>query len=212
MSSPITASDFQSQNFSSDVCERLRKLLEINDTLREFFGWMFNDDGTLTDAFKVLMQDVAVAVGTVLFRPIATVPNGYLVCNGQVVSRTLYPNLFAVIGTTFGSGDGVTTFALPSLQGKFLLGAGPFGAHPVGSTGGSETVTLSVAQMPTHTHAPNEDEADGFLGHAVGGAAASYNVLAGGDTISMAETGPAGSSQPHDNMPPYFAGYWLIKT
>lgn len=211
MPSPITAEDFAVQNFGADVCERLRKLLEINDTLRVFFDWMFEDDGSLTQDFKLLMQDVAVAVGVVVFRPHNSIPSGYLACNGQTVSRTVYANLFAVFGTTFGSGDGSTTFHLPDLNGKFLRGSGPGGTNSIGSTGGATEVTLTEAQMPTHKHGPEPTEADGLLGHAVPGAPAAFNVGEGGDTISMADTAAAGGGQPHENLPPYFTGYWLVK-
>ena len=58
MPSPITGSDFDIQNFSGDVCEQLRKLLELNNTLKTFFEWMFNDDGTLTNDFKILQARI----------------------------------------------------------------------------------------------------------------------------------------------------------
>lgn len=211
MASPVVASDFTIQNFGGDTCEMLRKLLETNNSLAEFFGWMFDANGDLTSAFKVLMQDVAVAVGVVVFRPVSSIPSGYLLCNGQAVSRTIYANLFAIFGTTFGTGDSSTTFNLPDLSGKFLTGSGPGGLKPLGSTGGADTVTLSEAQIPAHKHSPEPTEADGFLGHAVGGAPATFNVTAGGDTISMADTAATGGGQSHDNLPPYFSGHWLVK-
>lgn len=61
-------------------------------------------------------------VGTIIAFPIETVPNGYLECNGQAVSRTTYANLFSVIGTRYGNGDGTTTFNLPDYRGQFLRG------------------------------------------------------------------------------------------
>ena len=65
-----------------------------------------------------------VKVGTIISYSSSTVPNGYLACNGQAVSRTTYANLFAVIGTTYGVGDGSTTFNVPDLRGEFLRGTG----------------------------------------------------------------------------------------
>ena len=62
--------------------------------------------------------------GTILWYASTTPPDGYLVCNGSVISRTDYADLFSVIGTTFGAGDGTTTFALPNLQAAFIRGAG----------------------------------------------------------------------------------------
>lgn len=62
--------------------------------------------------------------GTILWYAATTPPDGYLVCDGSLISRTNYAALFAVIGTTFGAGDGSTTFALPNLQATFIRGAG----------------------------------------------------------------------------------------
>jgi hypothetical protein len=61
-------------------------------------------------------------IGSVLFFPINSVPDGWLKCNGAAISRTTYSNLFAVIGTTWGVGDGSTTFNVPDLRGEFLRG------------------------------------------------------------------------------------------
>lgn len=80
----------------------------------------------------------------------ATVPDGYLECNGQTVSRTTYAYLFDVIGTAYGTGDGSTTFALPNLNEKHLKGT--VNTVTVGSTTGSDTYTLSTAQLPSHAH------------------------------------------------------------
>ena len=77
-------------------------------------------------------------------------PEGYLFCDGSAVSRTTYATLYAVIGDTFGAGDGSTTFNLPDLGGRVPLGASS--THLLGSTGGSETVTLTESELPAHTH------------------------------------------------------------
>ena len=67
-------------------------------------------------------QFYSVPTGVILPYIGSEAPSGYLICNGQAVSRYLYPDLFALIGTTFGNGDGSTTFNLPNLQGQFLRG------------------------------------------------------------------------------------------
>lgn len=78
------------------------------------------------------------------------VPNGYLECDGSAVSRDTYSELFSAIGTTFGAGDGSTTFNLPDLSGRIAIGSSQY--HVLGSSGGSETVTLVTDEIPQHTH------------------------------------------------------------
>ena len=79
-----------------------------------------------------------------------TAPQGCLFCDGSAVSRTTYAALFEVIGTTYGEGDGSTTFNIPDLSGRVVIGVS--NTHALGTTGGSETVTLTADQMPAHTH------------------------------------------------------------
>lgn len=90
-------------------------------------------------------------VGSVIMFGGATAPNGYLLCNGQAVSRTTYAALFAIIGTAYGAGDGVTTFNVPDMRSRFAtgIGNGP-GLTSVtrGATGGQE----SISQVPPHDH------------------------------------------------------------
>jgi microcystin-dependent protein len=109
----------------------------------------------------------ALLIGTVLDFAGSTAPAGFLFCYGQNVSRTTYSALFAVIGTAFGSGDGSTTFTLPDLRGRVVAGkddmggtsanrltnqSGGLDGDTLGATGGSETHTLTTAQIASHTH------------------------------------------------------------
>ena len=93
----------------------------------------------------------------------ASVPSGFLECNGALVSRSTYSALFAIVGTTYGAGDGATTFALPDLQDNVAMGksntkalASTGGANTVTSTGnvGGSTAnaTLTTAQLASHSH------------------------------------------------------------
>lgn len=78
-----------------------------------------------------------------------TTPAGWLLCNGAAVSRATYAALWASIGTTYGAGNGTTTFNLPNLQNRVALGSGSRGR---GATGGSETVVLDAGSLPAHNH------------------------------------------------------------
>jgi len=84
--------------------------------------------------------------GTIQMWATASAPVGYVLCNGVAISRTTFSNLFSVIGTTFGIGDGSTTFNVPDYTNRM-----PYGAT-IGSTGGSVTSTLASANIPGHTH------------------------------------------------------------
>lgn len=88
----------------------------------------------------------------------STSPNGWLLCNGAVYNRTTYAALFATIGTTYGAGDGSTTFAVPNLTGRFPLGTS--GTHARGATAGAETVSLTNAHIPSHTHTAGIQSSD----------------------------------------------------
>lgn len=81
--------------------------------------------------------------------------DGWLICDGRNVSRSIYHELFNVIGTSFGSGDGSTTFALPDCRGRVIgaIGSGSgLTARSLGANVGAETHTLTISEMPSHTH------------------------------------------------------------
>lgn len=92
--------------------------------------------------------------GTINMFAGTTAPAGFLVCDGSAISRSTYAALFAVIGTTYGSGDGTTTFNLPNLKGKVPVGQDSADTQfdVLGETGGAKTHTLSAAEMPSHAH------------------------------------------------------------
>ena len=83
----------------------------------------------------------------------STAPTGWLIADGSTVSRSTYSALFAVLGTTYGAGDGSTTFGIPNLQGKFPVGKDASAEFDVlGETGGSKTSALGVSNLPAHNH------------------------------------------------------------
>jgi microcystin-dependent protein len=142
-------------------------------------------------------------------------PAGWLFCDGSLLRIADNDVLYAVIGTTYG-GDGVETFALPDLQGRWPVHTAP--DLPLGARGGSETVTLTAAQLPAHTH--------GVLGSAAAATATSPDrgVWAAttepgyapgavtGTPLAMAPDALAttGGSAAHDNLPPYLAVHFII--
>lgn len=88
----------------------------------------------------------------------STIPTGYIACDGSLVSRITYARLFSVIGTTFGSGDGSTTFKLPDLRGRVSVGSGTgtgLTNRTLGQNVGEETHILSESELPSHTHIQN---------------------------------------------------------
>jgi len=92
----------------------------------------------------------------------ATSPEGWLLCNGAAVSRTAYANLWALIGTTYGSGDGSTTFNVPDMRSRMPIGAGAgtgLTSRALAATGGAESVAIASGNLPTHTHSIAHDHA-----------------------------------------------------
>lgn len=208
MPSPITKNHFSVISFGETVCDLLKGLLSMSSTLYNWFDWAFDDDGTVSDEFMADLQTTP--AGMLGFYPVNRVPDGWLLCNGQAVSRATYANLFAAIGTIYGVGDGATTFNLPNAQGRVLMGA--TGTYGVGTTGGEETHTLTETEMPSHTHTPSPSVLeDSGAGDIPGTTIFGGTGLTGpsGGTLTNSNTG---GGQPHNNLPPYLAGLWLIKT
>ena len=142
-------------------------------------------------------------------------PVDYAFCNGALLPISQYDVVFNLIGTTYG-GDGQTTFGLPNLQGRVPVGQGTSGqTYVMGQMGGSETVTITVPQLPSHTHTPQASTASGNL-DSPGGNVWAESVLnaysSDSPTVAMSATATnlAGGSQPHDNMPPFLAVTFII--
>ncbi|WP_457418937.1 phage tail protein [Roseateles sp. P5_E7] len=144
-------------------------------------------------------------------------PAGWALCQGQLISIAENDALFNLIGTTYG-GDGVQTFALPDLRGRVPVhqgrGAG-LSSRVIGEVGGSEAVTLTLAQMPQHSHAMNASSAAATMGSPGGALLAttavnSYDTGAGSTAMAAGAIGSSGASQPHVNMGPTLALNYII--
>jgi microcystin-dependent protein len=140
-------------------------------------------------------------------------PAGWMFCEGQLLPISEYETLFNLIGTTYG-GDGQSTFALPDLRGRIPLHFG--NGFTLAESGGVETVTLTVSQIPAHSH-PFLVSSDDASSDAPSGAmvARSPQIKAfhsGGPTVAMAPQfiGSTGGSQPHDNFQPYLCVDFII--
>jgi microcystin-dependent protein len=144
-------------------------------------------------------------------------PVGWLFCNGQLLPISENEALFQLIGTTYG-GDGENNFALPNLQSRFPIhfGTGASGiAHPLAEMGGTETVTLTVQQIPQHTHQLTASGEAGSTSNPDGamtptGPAVIYRPAPAVAPMNAASITPQGGSQPHTNMQPYLCINYII--
>lgn len=131
------------------------------------------------------------------------VPDGFLLCNGSSYSRTAYPELFAAIGTTWGAGDGSTTFNVPNLAERVPVGAG--GGYALGATGGEATHILTVDEIPAHTHGLRQASEEGTPGYLP-----RYTNTTWGPTERMSTN--TGGGKAHNNMQPYSVCNYIIAT
>ena len=144
----------------------------------------------------------------------------WLVCDGSAISRTTYAALFAVLGTTYGSGDGSTTFNIPNMKGRVPVGydSGQTEFDALGETGGAKTHTLTTSEMPSHTHTQNAHNHQGSWGqtYVAGGGISvmqqipgfSANFTVGNTTATNQNTGGGNA---HNNLQPYIALNYIMK-
>ena len=176
-------------------------------------GFVFPDSTTQTTAVTAPAASMMVFAG-------ASAPTGWLLCFGQAISRATYATLFAAISTTYGIGDGTTTFNLPDMRGRVAAGADNMGGSAAGrltsttmspdgntlsATGGTQTHTLITAEMPSHTHALS----DSYPGVNTGGSWQQNGGAYGGSIGTIGSTGGGGA---HLNVQPTLVLNYIIKT
>lgn len=157
-------------------------------------------------------------LGSISLVPYNFAPLGSAFCNGQVMAISQNEALFALIGTTYG-GDGQSTFALPDLRGRVAIhqGAGPATSnYVIGQMGGEEYVTLTVSQIPSHSHTAmasgSYSNTVSPLGALWAPRARTFLFSAASNLLPMAPSALAssGGGQPHDNMKPYLTLNYVI--
>lgn len=140
-------------------------------------------------------------------------PYGWLPCEGQILPIAQYQALYSLLGNTYG-GDGQATFGLPDMRGRTVISEGKNPNNPTtyqrGQMGGSESVTLSLNQMPLHNHGVSAVTGEGNQSVPTGNLPANTKVLDKEYSDATADTkmkqtmiDPAGGSQPHENRSPY---------
>jgi microcystin-dependent protein len=152
-------------------------------------------------------------------------PTGWLLCYGQAVSRTTYAALFTAISTTYGVGDGSTTFNLPDYRGRVLAGKDDMGGSAasrltnsgtgnpgingatLGAAGGVDRHTLTTAQLASHSHAASSGS---FLASV--GAGGTGTISAGSTVQAQANSGTSGSGEAHPNVQPTIVVNYIIRT
>lgn len=172
----------------------------------------------LKNAILAMISAQGAGVPTGIIQPYAgaAAPTGYVLCYGQAISRVTYEDLYAIIGTTYGTGDGSTTFNVPDLRGRFPLGKDDMGGvaanrvtaaqgKTLGGSDGEEDVELTTDEIPSHTH-----QMGGSLGTEVGNDR--YTITNGGSGGTSYTSTATGGGEAHNNMPPYLTLNYIIKT
>lgn len=157
------------------------------------YGWQWiglsdGEEALIETGFGNLIEAMSKAsegcmIGQIIIFPNTTLPDGVLLCDGSTFDQAEYPTLYNILGSN----------ALPDLRGRFVLAAG--NGHNVGDVGGAETHTLTIPEMPTHSH--------GYTA-----ALPSVTTVVVPDEPSAVPgagtTAPAGGNQAHNNMPPFY--------
>jgi microcystin-dependent protein len=184
-------------------------------------------DGAVTSAkLDAAAVSVLMPTGSIMSFAGSSAPTGYLLCDGAAISRSTYSTLFGVLATTYGSGDGSSTFNIPDLRGRVIAGQDDMGGASanrltgltggvdgdvLGGSGGAESVTLTAAEsgLPAHTHGTGMRLSDSVHSNGTGNTPSTVDDL-------LNTSGVTGGAQPasaaHNNVQPTFILNYIIKT
>lgn len=233
MAAPRTPADFKSliSDPGASLCGNfVNTLLKLPLYLYELVSWLLDSDGNLSTEVQKSITALTLKPGDVIESFGLLNTDGRLLCDGAAYSRTDYADLFAAIGTTYGAGNGTTTFNVPDCRDRFPVGVS--GTKVVGSTGGEDTHVLTTAEMPSHTHGARLAlDTSGGSGATVKGWAFNSSIGIGGGSNNVADRAAGdttgfstananagypiavnGSGTAHNNIPPYMARWVYIKT
>lgn len=227
----VKAVSLDSQPASLSGASNVRTVYSIAGDL-----WYNNDAGVavqVTSGTSVSTpSSPTVPAGIIMAWAGVVAPSGYLLCDGSAISRVTYASLFANIGTTYGVGDGSTTFNLPNLLGRVPVGAGTY-IDPVsgsvtrtlGASAGAEKHVLTIPEMPSHNHTltdPGHSHVQSVAASAGGsdlgvlGTGGLLNTTATNQSTQTSTTGitlaNTGGGTSHNNMQPYLVLNYIIKS
>lgn len=194
---------------------------EMRNTIDKLTSLVEDYKKNITESTKNEINSVTAPIGTIVFHSISKeqidtskdLPAGWTLCDGRALLRSDYPQLFSILGTSYGAGDGVNSFNLPDLRGRTIITSGQgkgLSYYKPGLTGGEESHVLSVDEMPAHQHQQG--------GESLG------NIFGGGDLVHQrtypqgpindyvkALTSVTGGNRPHNNLPPYISHHAIIR-
>ena len=189
-------------------------------TIADTDGVVVNDGGTMKSVPASDFRTYIMPAGSVIPFAGSSAPTGFLLCDGSAISRSTYSDLFSAISTTYGSGDGSSTFNVPDLRGRVVAGqddmggssanrltdqTGGLNGDTLGDTGGSETHTLTTAQIPSHSHTVAAQQQVSGDSTNRGGS----GQLGAAATITTSSTGGGGA---HNNVQPTIILNYIIRT
>lgn len=181
-----------------------------------------------TNAWDIISFSDGIPAGVIMAWGASAAPANWLICDGSAVSRSTYASLFNAIGTTYGTGDGSTTFNLPDMRGRVPVGKNGATFGTLGATGGAESVTLDISQMPSHNHG-GSTSTNGAHSHSLNGKVnisqngygqnspinGNAGNFADGTALSAGDHSHTitsqGGGQAHNNLQPYVVTNYIIK-